>query len=190
MISFIIVCIWFTLALWPDPKHEWRSNWLRLSFEPDFVIGGHDRPYLLRWWIVPRNKWFNVYLHQILRDDDDRALHDHPWNNCSVILSGRYREVTLYPQPLQSIASMQKQWSPSEQITTWNWPKCSHIREAGSITRRKAEHPHRLELIDGKPCWTLFISGPRRREWGFHTKDGWVHWKDFTDPNDPGQVRK
>jgi hypothetical protein len=46
---------------------------------PDFIIGGADNPYLLRWWIIPRNRWCNVYLHKILRDDDPRALHDHPW---------------------------------------------------------------------------------------------------------------
>lgn len=187
---WFIIFVWFTVALMPDPRRQWRSNWLRLSLAPDFIIGGRDDPYLLRWWIVPRNKWFNVYLHKILRNDNDRALHDHPWNNCSVIISGQYREMTLYPQPLASIVEMQKQWSVKEQITTWHWPQCTYLREVGSMVTRAAEHPHRLELVDGKPCWTLFISGSRRREWGFHTKDGWVHWKDFTDPDDPGVTRK
>ena len=27
-----------------------------------------------------RNKIFNIYLHQIIRSDDDRALHDHPYS--------------------------------------------------------------------------------------------------------------
>lgn len=163
MIIWLAIFIWFTVALMPDPKREWRSNWLRLSLAPDFIIGGKDDPYMLRWWVIPRNKWFNVYLHKILRDDDDRALHDHPSDNCSVILRGRYLEVCQAAR---------------------------YIRTAGTITRRKAEWPHRLELIDGQPCWTLFITGPRRREWGFHTANGWVHWKDFTDPNDRGVTRK
>jgi hypothetical protein len=55
---------------------------------PDFVIGGDERPYLLRWWVIPRNKVFNVYLHLFLRSDDDRALHDHPWANASMLLRG------------------------------------------------------------------------------------------------------
>ena len=62
--------------------------------KPDFIIGPKDAPYLRRWWIIPRNRLFNIYLHQILRSDDDRALHDHPWINCSIILKGRYMEVT------------------------------------------------------------------------------------------------
>ena len=52
----------------------------RITRRPaDFVIGGAERPYLRRWWVIPRNRLFNVYLHQFLRSDDDRALHDHPW---------------------------------------------------------------------------------------------------------------
>ena len=46
---------------------------------PDFVIGGSDNPYLLRWFLIPRNPVFNVYLHKFMRSDDDRALHTHPW---------------------------------------------------------------------------------------------------------------
>ena len=42
--------------------------------DPDFVIGRPGKPYLLRWWVIQRNRWFNIYLHQILENDDDRAL--------------------------------------------------------------------------------------------------------------------
>lgn len=45
---------------------------------PDVVIGGDASPYMRRWWVIPRNRRFNVYLHHFLRSDDDRALHDHP----------------------------------------------------------------------------------------------------------------
>ena len=40
----------------------------------DFVIGPPERPYLLRWWIIQRNRFFNIYLHKFLRSDDDLAL--------------------------------------------------------------------------------------------------------------------
>ena len=29
-----------------------------------------------------------------MRDDEDRALHDHPWHNVSLLLVGQYIEVT------------------------------------------------------------------------------------------------
>jgi hypothetical protein len=62
------------------------------SRDPDFIIGGQANPYLLRWWIIPRNRFFNIYLHRFLRSDDDRALHDHSWCNVSILLDGAYYE--------------------------------------------------------------------------------------------------
>ncbi len=49
--------------------------------KPDFIIGGPENPYLLRWYLIPQNRFFNVYLHKILRSDDDRA-------RCTTILGG------------------------------------------------------------------------------------------------------
>lgn len=132
---------------------------------PDFVIGEPNRPYLLRWWLIPRNRWFNVYLHCILRSDDDRALHDHPWANCSIILGGRYWEVT------------------EDRV------RC---RKRGSVTFRRAATAHRLVVRE--PCWSLFITGPKTREWGFLVPlagggHRWVHWEAYVDPVNPGVRR-
>jgi hypothetical protein len=134
---------------------------------PDVVIGGHDNPYLRRWFVIPRNRFFNVYLHEFLRSDDDRALHDHPWVNCSVLLRGGYVEHTIAPGGIH--------------VRTERW--------AGSVAfRMSGKTAHRIELPYG-PCWTLFITGPRYRSWGFHCPEqGWVRWDRFTAPNDPGSI--
>jgi hypothetical protein len=124
----------------------------QMARAPDFVIGAAENPYMRRWWIIPRNEGCNVYLHEILRDDDDRALHDHPWDNTSMLLSGGYIEHT---------------------------PEGAFRREAGSIVTRSATTLHRLE-VDGKPAISLFITGPKIREWGFACPQGWRHWRDFT----------
>jgi hypothetical protein len=79
------------------------TAWLRarlvawgMNRVPDFVIGGEQRPYLLRHFVIPRNPLFNVYLHCFLRSDDDRAHHDHPWLfNMSWLLDGEYIEHTI-----------------------------------------------------------------------------------------------
>lgn len=131
---------------------------------PDFVIGEATRPYMLRWWKIPRNRFFNIYLHCVLRDDDDRALHDHPWQWISIILQGSYREVTAAKD--------------GTMIET--------IHRVGSIRFHRARFAHRLALVDGEPCWTLFLTGPRIRQWGFHCPQGWVHWRRFTDPATDG----
>lgn len=133
---------------------------------PDVIIGGREDPYLLRWWLIPRNPVFNVYLHLFLRSDDDRALHDHPWFNASVLLSGHYIEHTI----------------PAGGVNVRT------VYRAGDIKLRGPRSAHRVELING-PCLTVFITGPRMRQWGFHCPDaGWVHWKDFTAPDDPGAI--
>jgi hypothetical protein len=133
---------------------------------PDFIIGGPAAPYLLRWWLIPRNRLFNVYLHCFLRSDDDRALHTHPWAfNLSWLLLGNYRE-----------------WTAEEADGYVD-------RQAGAVKFRWGAAAHRVELTDG-PCWTLFVTGPRVREWGFLCARGFVHWKAFTAPGDKGAVGK
>jgi len=136
------------------------------SRNPDFVVGGIENPYLRRWFVIPRNPIFNIYLHQFLRDDDDRALHDHPWAWCSILLRGQYVERTV------------------DDVT---------LRHAGSMKISGPRRAHRVVLVkdlDGKArsCWTLFITGPRVRTWGFHCPKGWVPWREFTNPDDSGSV--
>lgn len=133
----------------------------RMQRAPDFVIGDPDQPYMRRWWVVPRNTGCNVYLHEILRSDDDRALHDHPWDNTSFLIAGSYVEVT---------------------------PEGEFTRDAGSIVNRKATDAHRLVVPDGGRVVSLFMTGPLVREWGFHCPQGWRHWRDFVDSRDAGQV--
>ncbi len=136
---------------------------------PDVVIGGHDRPYLMRWFVIPRNRFFNIYLHRFLRSDDDRALHDHPWVNLSLLLQGSYTEHTIAAGGINH----------------------RQVLNAGSVRLRLSGRlAHRIELTSGK-CWTLFITGPRYRRWGFHCAErGWVHWEDFTAPDDYGAIGK
>lgn len=53
-------------------KRLWRWFKILVSGYPHFYIGGIAKPYLLRWFLIPRNPWFNIYLHKFLCDDDDR----------------------------------------------------------------------------------------------------------------------
>lgn len=130
----------------------------KMQRPPDFVIGDN---YLRRWWVVPRNDWCNVYLHEILHSDDDRALHDHPWDNTSFLIEGGYVEVT---------------------------PEGEFERTAGSVIMRKAVDSHRLVIPDGGRAISLFQTGPAIREWGFHCPQGWRPWREFVDARDKGQV--
>lgn len=127
--------------------------------EPDFVIGGD---YMRRWYIIPRNEYLNLYLHEMLRSDED-VMHDHPWDNVSLVIRGGYVEHT---------------------------PEASYRRSPGNVISRKATDAHRLELTDGQPSISLFMTGPKLREWGFHCPKGWVPWQTFTGGYHAGRSDK
>lgn len=132
---------------------------------PDFVIGGNDRPYLRRWWIIPRNRFFNIYVHEFLRSDDDRALHCHPWIWISYLIDGDYVEHTIKAGGVHRRKSY----------------------KAGSLRLHLPWFAHRIEIT--KPVWTLFITGPKMKPWGFHFPTGWVHWERAVDPDDHGKMK-
>lgn len=132
----------------------------------DVVIGGADRPYLLRWWLLPRNPVFNIYLHRFIRSDDDRALHDHMYVNLSILLDGAYTEHTIKAGGV----NVRKLYRAGDVKFRWPW------------------QAHRIELTDGF-CWTLFITGPRIRNWYFHCENaGMVPWQEFVAADDSGSI--
>ena len=148
------------------------SKWAKTR-EP-FCIGGKEDPYMRRWYVIPRNPVFNIYFHEILKDDNDEALHDHPWINMSWILKGSYWEVLFTTSP-------RKNW-PLPDLYAVHCP-------TGFIGFRRAKKAHRLMLNIRNgvpvPCYSLFITGPKLRNWGFYCSypSGsmrWVPWQKFT----------
>jgi hypothetical protein len=128
--------------------------------EPDVDIQPDGTPYLYRWHLIPRNAYgANAYLHVQVASDPERPLHDHPWDNQSVILAGGYIERQVRNMP----------WGIVEE------PR----RFAGQTISRKAEEAHRLILPPEVPyTMTLFTTGPVRRDWGFWLNDhrGYPTW--------------
>jgi hypothetical protein len=117
-----------------------------------FVITGSDgSPYLARYHLLNR-PWFGIKLHHILRSDEDRHLHDHPWDFVSIILWQGYIEHTE--------------------------TGAKRIR-AGRIVRHQATDAHRLELQ--RPAWTLVFTRGVTHEWGFYADDGFMHWRGYLD---------
>lgn len=155
----------------------WKWLLTLLSGKPHFVVGNPDRPYLLRWYVIPRNRWLNIYLHKFLRDDDDRALHDHPWWFWSLMFKGMYTEVV----------------ATCEDGTAA--PGGMFVRAAPSLAYRPAAHRHRVVLQrNGNgivvPCWTLVVTGPKSREWGFWCPKGFVPWQEFCARDNHGSIGK
>lgn len=148
---------------------------------PDFEIPNDKGLYLRRWWLLPRNPLLNVYLHEIVGDDEDRALHDHPWPSLSLTLSGVYLELV----PIQQ--TQDAGWDFIDSHTE------RHARVSGDWVWRSARLRHRLlaisrAVLGGQRTFTLFVTGPVVREWGFHCRSGWVPWRHFVASDDKGRV--
>lgn len=164
--------------------HSWAMR--RVQRPPDETIGGWENPYLLRWYVI-QSRVFGIYIHQFLRSDDSRALHDHPWDFISIILSGGYIE-KYAPRHLRSIYGDVIYKDPSFFYSAFRAP--------GDIFCHRAEHAHRVLLFGHQekvdpfhppeelPCWSIIIKGPIRRKWGFWCKHSWRFWKDYVE-DDP-----
>lgn len=99
-----------------------------------------------------------VMLHWILGPDPQPDLHDHPVTFLSIVVRGGYDEERVVGG--RAVLAWHVRW--------WNFIRATDV--------------HRIIRV--KPgTITLAIAGPGVRDWGFHTLDGWVYWKDY-DPAD------
>lgn len=119
----------------------------------------------------PGAKWektFGVYLHRFHRGDEDRELHNHPWEwSFSFILVGGYRE--------------------ERRVKRWVWNAYEdaveiHIKPPGAFNAIGKDDFHRVDLLDGE-CWTLFVTGPKVDTWGFWERatGEFLPWREFVN---------
>lgn len=114
----------------------------KFIFKMNEKLGLDTCPYLIRWRL--ETPWGSIRLHHWLGPDDDRARHDHPWSFVTFVLKGGYTDI-----------------SPSGD---------QHLK-APAIQYRDAEHQHTV-VPDKGGAWTIIITGPKIRKWGF-----WVNGK-------------
>lgn len=103
-------------------------------------LGRPECPYLRRW--VLALGLFSVRVHHFYRSDDARNHHDHPWWFVTLVLKGGYTDVSE--------------------------GRLDHLRP-GSMRFRPALHRHTVQTDPGG-VWTLVLTGPNRRTWGFWVK--------------------
>ena len=112
------------------------------------LLGPLDRPFMKRWAIYFGP--FSIRLHHWLDSDTDRNLHDHPWWFITLILRGQYTE------HLNGGASK--------------------VMKQGEFGFRRATHRHRVTIskqsvLALEPCWSVVVTGPIKRKWGFWDKN-------------------
>jgi hypothetical protein len=141
----------FTLSAWfRERKYKSGTGWCFWRWTDV------DSEYILRLHIV-KTPWFAVCLHWIRKPDAEPYLHDHPVSFLSIILRGKYAELR------QRMAEL----SPRLLIHRWF-----------NFVRADKHDRHRIMFTRANTL-TLCFMGPKTREWGFHTRGGWVYWKDY-----------
>lgn len=127
------------------------------------IYGKDGDMYMGRWWLFnpypypeeKRKNWFpiSIRIHHIQRKDDDRHLHDHPWNARTIIIKGGYTE----------IRESQGQF----------------YRSPGSTAKLNYGEYHRITYVKPEGAWTVFITGKYQGTWGFLVDGIKVQWREY-----------
>jgi hypothetical protein len=123
------------------------------------IVSRSGKVHFKRWRLLS-TPWFNVYVHGIYQKDLEADMHDHPWDFTSIVLYGGYVEQT---------------------------EKDFIERRFLHIKKNKAEDVHRIYRLF-KNTYTLVITGRRRRDWGYKTKNGWVEHQTYRFRKHVGKI--
>lgn len=124
-------------------------HWEESHAPRKWAVGWHEPllcatgPYLYRWYV--ETPWGSLRLHHWLHGDDHRGWHSHPWAFWTRLLRGEYTDL-----------------SPEGEVTL----------RAGDRAYRPAHYAHTVRLDNG-PCWSLVVTGPLVRRWGFFDGKRW-----------------
>lgn len=133
--------------------------------------------YMNRYWLfnaydkvngneVTPIKWLpSVRIHHILRRDNDRHLHDHPWDARTVILKGWYTEVRLEHGLETMYENMRR----------------SFLRIRGYTGPINHGEYHTITSVSDGGVWTLFITFGYLSTWGFLVDGEKVPWREYMD---------
>jgi hypothetical protein len=144
---------------------KWFLNLLERMGRKRIVMDRQsDEPYLERYYLFLKDRDrfpFNVFLHKFLKGDPD-DVHDHPWPYATLILKGGYYEwLPQFDSKGNKIAEM----------CVWRGP--------GSFRVCRANSYHRIELDPSVTAWTLFMPGPKKRDWGFLVNNRWIQHEQY-----------
>jgi hypothetical protein len=131
---------------------------------PEFhIIGDDGTVYMYRFWLFnpianQKRKYpfipFSLRVHGIMRADQDRHPHDHPWPARTWIMDGWYFEARLAPSTLAD--------------PNWNQDRfILHRRIPGETAKLGVRQYHRIMSVSPGGAWTLFMFGRYREQWGF-----------------------
>lgn len=137
----------------------------------------HIPGYMNRWWVfnpyqkvdgteIARIPWLpSIRVHHILRRDNDRHPHDHPWDARTIVLDGWYDECRV------------KSWYRSFTPAYLRRPAVSrplppptteaHVRSRGYTGPINHGSYHQITDVSEGGVWTLFFTFGHQGQWGF-----------------------
>lgn len=156
------------------------ADWLirRAMRTPYSPIIKHGELYMDRFWLfnaypdtgesgADRHGFFpiSIRIHHIVLPDQDRHLHDHPWNARTVILRGWYTE--------------RRREETEEKDGHDRIVDALYRRIPGDTAALKFGEYHCITELSRAGAWTLFISGRHRGTWGFLVNGVKVPWRKY-----------
>ncbi len=148
--------------------------------------------YMGRWWLFnpysrethkPALWWcpWSFRIHHIMRPDEDRDLHDHPWNARTVILRGWYREQRLLAADDPVLQTLLMRAAEQGHSLGEAFQASEHIdRLPGDTARLMHGEYHRIDEVSPGGVITLFITSKWRGDWGFLVDGVKVPWRTYT----------
>lgn len=148
---------------------------------PYFHLDG----YMLRWWLVPyedpeaglgcgKLDWrrrpvarfiqklgYAMRIQLILRADNARHPHDHPWDARTYLLAGAYVDDRTHVGAWGQVFVIQ------------------HYRTAGDTATLKYGEYHHLSWVHPEGALTLFVTGRYKGWWGFLVNGVKVPWREY-----------
>ena len=101
-----------------------------------------------RRWQVIKTRWFAIYIHAIYKADEDKHLHNHPFNFFNIILKGSYTERL-----------------PNFKLNP---------RFAGNSVYRQRDQFHKIDDLHSPVVYTLNVMWNFRDTWGYEVRGRYV----------------
>lgn len=137
-----------------------RCNTLRLHTIVD-VLDSERAAYMHRISLW-KTSVFEIRLHWIVTPDWGEHTHDHPFDFVRAVLNGGYTERVVKVDP------------DDPQVVTLK----TQEHKKGDISFVRAETQHLINEVH-PDTFTLVVTGPKRRDWGFQVGGSWVYWEDY-----------
>lgn len=143
------------------------------------VIGAPACPLLHRWTLHLGG--CKLMLHHFMPKTTDPDIHDHPWPFWILVLRGSYDDIVPCPK------------CKGERVTGddgTRYSRCyrcagsgtvlGEVMRAPKLRRRGATHMHRTRTY-AEGAWTVVLTGPKRRPWGFWRDSRWWPFKAYEE---------